>query len=258
MISRNDETGVVCKCKCGVEFVPKDNTSLMLCEPGTDIHKALYEAFDAMLCENCEEKRRKEEKIREYHRHLQIRLREMPQVAAEAGIPPRFRDMTEPFVRWTASFLWQHRKEHLLLSGDTGVGKTSGSCLCALNMLKMLKRVRYTSRAKLTAELVAVKTGKGDAEAFYRKLYYSHDLLIIDEVVGKDKVTDTTKELMARLVDDCYSGECRAKVWLLGNFYEGSIDTLVEDVEPFKRKIFETFNPCVCDVPNRRIIPLEN
>ena len=83
MISRNDETGVVCKCKCGVEFVPKDNTSLMLCEPGTDIHKALYEAFDAMLCENCEEKRRKEEKIREYHRRLQIRLREMPQVAAE-------------------------------------------------------------------------------------------------------------------------------------------------------------------------------
>ena len=69
-----------------------------------------------------------------------------------------------------------------------------------------------------------------------------------DELVGKKgdaALTDSAQELFFNLIDGAYSGERKAKLWILGNFYKGAIDNLVADPEPYKRRIRACFRPAL-------------
>ena len=67
-------------------------------------------------------------------------------------------------------------------------------------------------------------------------------MLIVDEVVGKAHVTDSGQELLFELLESVNSGTCRAKIWLLGNFYAGSIEEIFSDPDPVRRRLAENFH----------------
>ena len=54
-------------------------------------------------------------------------------------------------------------------------------------------------------------------------------------------MTDAEQELYFDLFDSLYSGERTARVWIMGNFFKGAIETLFDDPQPVKRRIEERF-----------------
>ena len=76
-------------------------------------------------------------------------------------------------------------------------------------------------------------------------------MVIIDEVVGKAKVSDSGQELLFDLLEAVNNGECRSRIWLLGNFYTGSIEEIFSDPEPIRRRLAENFE-CIRLVPEEQ------
>ena len=85
---------------------------------------------------------------------------------------------------------------------------------------------------------------------------FSRDLFIIDEVVGKARISESGQELLFEILESVNSGACRSKIWLLGNFYEGSIEDIFSDPEPVRRRLQENFSCAFIDRKKQTITPL--
>ena len=206
---------------------------------------AIRQMYEKLLCPSCiaaNEKAKETEMEQQFQAEL---LSSLDQRLAEAGVPKRFRNMDKPFVRHTAEWIYRNRDKSLLISGMTGTGKTSSACF----VLRLLLRQsyissRYCSRQGLFADYTRAKTTDGDNEYYFLSRLDKLDLLIIDEMVGKKgdaRLSDSAQELFFNLIDGVYSQARDTRVWILGNFYRGAIDNLVDDPEPIKRRIKESF-----------------
>ena len=196
-------------------------------------------------CPKCQE-----EEDRRYEAEFQLHV---PEYIAEAGIPDGYRywrgttlSTVEggPIVKHAAEWVWQHRKDNLLISGKTGMGKSTSACYAAMRLIAAHQIVRYVKLQRLMCEWSEARMSDaayGEQEFFgrFRKL----DLLILDEAVGKVKDTESRREMMIELLDEIASGELKMRLWLLGNFRPGSIDALFgeENREPSLRRIEENF-----------------
>ena len=128
-----------------------------------------------------------------------------------------------------------------MISGRTGVGKSTSACFVALRLLAEGRNVRYVKLRRLLAEWRDARTSdepQGDERFFaaIRRL----DFLIIDEA-DKAKTSESGQEMMYELLDGIYCGELRTHLWLIGNFRSGSLDDIFGDSEPVYRRIEEIF-----------------
>ena len=204
-------------------------------------------------CPQCQFKAEREaEKKREETEEAEYQAR-VPELIADAGIPDGYRYRRDsglstveggPIVEHAASWVWDHRRDNLLLSGKTGMGKSTSACYAAMRLIAEHKRVRYIKLQRLLCEWSEARKNDsvhGEQEFFgrFRRL----DLLILDEVVGKTKDTDSRREMMIELLDEIASGEIKMRLWMLGNYRTNSIDALFgeENREPSRRRIEENF-----------------
>lgn len=235
-----DNTAVFVCPACGKEFTGEysvpDNSFM------AESIKSIYER---QICQEClrieDEKRKNKERARK-QAELDSTLDER---MAKSGVPKRFRSMEKPFVRHAAEWIYQNRGKSLLISGKTGTGKTSSACfVLRLIMRQRFISVRYCSRQELFADYVRAKTVDGDNESYFLSRLDKLDLLIVDEMVGKkgdSRLSPSAQELFFNIIDGVYSQARDTRVWIIGNFYKGAIEGLVDDPEPMKRRIADSF-----------------
>lgn len=188
-----------------------------------------------------------------------------PQRLQESGMPKNYthdRQTNELFVqppkRFAAEFFWRNRNKNLLISGETGTGKSTSACFVATKLLQTGSRIRYRQALELLDEWREAKTSDRNYAVSQMLNFYlnSLDVLIIDELAGKSKITESGQELLFWIIESVYNGSCKAKVWLLGNFYGGSIEDIFPDGEPARRRLAESFK-CVRLTSDEKIADLE-
>ena len=80
-------------------------------------------------------------------------------------------------MRFVAEWIYLHREENLLLSGQTGTGKSTSACFVAVELLKQWKCVNYTSLRGLLDLWRKAKTSEwADAPAALLSLYVEERL----------------------------------------------------------------------------------
>lgn len=208
-------------------------------------------------CPACQEKRDRRQREQLEAQRLREIMNNLPQLIEATGIPKRYR-LQRPPVGFVAEWIYLHHDRNLLLSGQTGTGKSTSACFVAVELLKQDKRIHYTSlRALLDAWRKAKTSDYADAPDALLDRLCRLDVLIIDEMVEKARVSESGQELLFELLERVYNGECRARIWLLGNFYAGSLEAIFDDAEPVRRRLQETFLCGVIDLPNSRITPID-
>lgn len=192
----------------------------------------------------------------------QIR-RNFDRIAENCGLPFHYTHdregnrLTAPPVRFAAEWIWNHRFENLLISGTTGSGKSSGACFAAMQLILQGMNLRYTTLRKLLSEWREAKTSDNEfaADRLIFKIFHL-DFFIIDEFIGKARVTESGQELLFELLEGVNSGECRSRIWILGNFYAGSIEETFSDPDPVRRRLQENFSCVLLDKANQNVKPL--
>lgn len=221
-------------------------------------HQAFANYYeDHRRCPKClAEFARRCEEQKDRQRQLE-RLAQLSRLKMESGIPEHYA-LSKPPVRFVAEWIYHHRDRNLLLSGRTGTGKSTSACFVAVELLKQGKRISYTSlRALLDGWRKAKTSDWADAPDALLEHLCRLDVLIVDEMVEKARVSESGQELLFELLERVYNGECRARVWLLGNFYAGSLEEIFDDAEPVRRRLQESFLCGVIDLPNSRINPID-
>lgn len=178
-------------------------------------------------------------------------LLNLPSLYSEANLPPRLIfDKGDIPVRTVANWIWQRKDKNILLSGITGVGKSTSAVSCLARIIKyMHKRVYYTDfQALLTkwrmAKMGDVKRNYDPVDAF-KNLYSSYDVLCIDELCGKGRMSEAGEELLYDFLNGVNNGTFKARLWLLGNMRGKTLQTMFNDYEAVKRRLAESF---VCGV----------
>lgn len=176
------------------------------------------------------------------------KIKGLPLSMQEYGFPPRYiydRNtgalLTKPPVRFVAEWVWNRRYCNLLLSGKTGTGKTTSAAIVAQKQILSGTTFRYSSYSSILTLWRNARKADTDRTAELFRHLQATDCLIIDEVVGKARITESGQEFLFELLEQINNGKFRTKVWLLGNFYGGSLDELFADPEPAKRRIQENF-----------------
>ena len=202
------------------------------------------------LCPACEDLHRKETKRAAMLEHRKQFLQHLPQRLLDAGFKQNYiADRTTgklfrtPPVKFVAQWIWDRDMSHLLISGVTGSGKsTSAGYIAARLMLEGKSLAYYTMPDLLAQWRNARRSDRLDADsALLHRLCRSVDITIIDEVIGKAPVSESGQELLFRILEAVNNGEATARIWLMGNFYTGSIANTFADPDPVLRRLQENF-----------------
>ncbi len=237
--------------KCGAMFEVPDYRRDSMAE----ILDQMYR--EKRYCPACNAAREEEEE-------QQIWLSRLPMLVAQAGIPEHYSHdratgelFRTPPVEFAAKWIMDHRDRNLLISGITGCGKSTSACFVAARELAEHHQCRYVKLRKLLAEWREAKTS--DTSYASEKLLteiFRQDLYIIDEFVGKARITESGQELLFEILEAVNSGECQARMWLLGNFYAGSIEQIFNDPDPLRRRLQENFVCAVIDREKQTVNPI--
>lgn len=209
---------------------------------------ALMELFP--ICPECAKKEEAKCKAAEETRRKREIACEIEKLWHLSGIPPGYRflrqngnEIAAPLVPGVAAWISRYANRNILLSGATGTGKSTSAVFCAGAMIRQRRRVRYCKLHRMLSEWREAKTGtERRADEIFFENIGKLDLLIIDEAVGKAKMTDSGQDMMFELLDRICTGEIPGtRVWLLGNFHPGSIVELFGDCEPVLRRLQENF-----------------
>jgi DNA replication protein DnaC len=211
--------------------------------------EVLHQIYDSMPCPECERKIR----FAKVEEQKQIREAELAQSLSvrmkKAGFAELFQNIETPFIRSAAEWIYRNRFDNLLISGETGTGKTSGAAFVLRYMMRSATPfVMYRTWQQLHAELLAAKKSDSDSEMRFLQRIDHLDYLVIDELVarrGVAKLSPTGQDLLFNIVDGAYSGSRNTRVWILGNFYKGSIDQILDDPLPVRRRLQESFKLAV-------------
>ena len=243
---------------CGTMFLVEDFRN-------GSFEEALRNMYErSRHCPACAERIKQEEERRELEAHKAEIIAKLPQLLESAGVEYLYchdrasgQLFVEPPCRFVAEWIYLHRRENLLISGITGTGKSTSACFVAMKLIAEERRVRYTSLRRLLAEWRAAKTSDVDfaAEKMLRGIF-TKDIYIIDEVIGKARVSESGQELLFEILESVNSGACSARIWLLGNFYTGSIEEIFSDPEPVRRRLQENFTCVVIDKTKQSVRPI--
>ena len=227
---------IQCVCSCGLEFdLPEF--------PG--LQEAWLQEGAARLqrCPECTEKMKKLTYEREMKEHVEYYNAIVQRKIEEICTPENFRDMQAPPVRYVAEWIWENRDQSILLKGPTGSGKTTSALFVARKYVERNNNVQYTTLRQLLAVWVEAKKDDRPAVATNAVLnrISRFDVFIIDEVINKCVISLSGQELLFELIDAFYSGERKTRLWLLGNFQQGSLEQIFADAAPVYRRLRECF-----------------
>lgn len=159
----------------------------------------------------------------------------------EAGVPESYRVATPPVPK-VADFLHRHIGENILLSAPSGAGKSTSAGYVARGLIRDGRKVRYMTLADLLDEWRDARCSDHpmSVKSFLSYLEW-RDVLIIDEAADKTVSTASAQECMFRLLEDVSNGACKARLWLLGNYYKGAIEDVFGNGEAARRRLNENF-----------------
>lgn len=193
------------------------------------IRASLIEMSKALICDDCLKSVEHEEREKR-EAEWQAKL---PELYRRAGIPLAFTVMETAPRQDAARWIWNHRRENLLICGDTGTGKTTSVCRVLMRMVQNGASVRYMTFRRLIDELRNRKMSRpADEDISQVDLYFDklrrHEAVCIDEIVGKVKGGDGVAEAMFDLIDRAYAGES-GPLWLVGNVRDKSMEAIFEE-----------------------------
>lgn len=209
---------------------------------------SFYES--SRFCPTCENQIQIEAELAEAEARKARLQHTFPKRLIDSGMPEKYTHdrntgslFVEPPKRFSAEFFWKNRKTNLLISGESGTGKSTSACFVATKLLQAGESIRYRQAFQLLDEWREVKRSDNPyAVSSFLNFYLNLDLLIIDELAGKQNITASGQELLYHLLESAYNGSCKAKIWLLGNFYGGSIEDIFPDGGPARRRLAEAFH----------------
>ena len=255
----NDPGKILIDCsQCGNMFPVDDFRSDEL----EDVTRQAYELY--RLCPDCESQKTKLQQEAEAQARREEFEAKLPELLIQSGIGHNYsHDRTtgklfkEPPCRYLAEWIFRNRNRNLLISGTTGTGKSTSAAFIAAMLIRDGKAVVYTTLRKLLSDWKTAKTSDRDfAPELFLKTIFRSDLFIIDEFVGKSKISESGQELLFELLESVNSGNCSAKIWLMGNFFGGSIETIFSDPQPVRRRLQENFSCVYADKKTQTINPL--
>lgn len=193
------------------------------------LRQSLVCMTEALICDDCSKKAEQEEnELREAE--WQKRL---PELYHEAGIPYGFTVMEKAIRQDAAKAIWNHRNENILITGESGAGKTTCVCRVLMRLVQNGANVKYMSFRRLLDNVRNRRMMKpSDDDINQVDLYYDglfrHDFLVIDEIIGKVKGNEMATETLFDIIDQAYAGR-RCALWLVGNVREQSMEMLFGD-----------------------------
>lgn len=250
MITHLEGNTAYLQCECGNEF-----TYSPLPEEA-DLREIVLDSIGGGKCEQCREREKREAEEAKRRAYLEEVKRTLPERIAAIGIPAKL-NLPEPPVRFVAEWLWNNRRSHILLSGATGAGKSTGAADVAKKLTeRCAAKVRYyPTPRKLLSEWRAAKTSKQPlADEHFLLELSSLDVLIVDELINKATITQGGQEILYELIDGAYNGNRKTRIWFLGNFYRGSIQEIFTDPAPVLRRLRDVFTTAV--IVNGTIRPI--
>ena len=206
--------------RCGRMFAVDDFRQAEYCAEALGVYYEQNRHCDcciAILQAEAEEKKR------------QARIAELqctfPERLKRSGLPDLYTHdretgelFTQPPKRKVAEFIYLNRHCNLLISGETGTGKSTSACFIAARLLMPGGKIKYYRLSQLLSEWREARRSDLPyaAENLVSRLL-SQDVLLLDEVAGKAKISESGQELMFELVERICNGESRTKLWMLGN-----------------------------------------
>ena len=190
-------------------------------------------------CPECEIVREERKRKREDEEYEKEKLRIYTENMAQSGIPEEYRVLLPP-IPAVSDWIEKNANRNILLHGQTGAGKSTSAGYMGRIMISAGKRVRWYALSAFLDEWREARKSD-DTDAVERMFRYLErlDVLILDEC-DKPINTDSTHECMFRLIEDASNGNSRAKIWMFGNFYKGSIEAIFGNGEAARRR----FNQC--------------
>lgn len=195
-----------------------------------------------MICKECAARKADEERQRQAEQRREEFRQSLPSRLEAIGLPARYA-LDSPPVPFAAEWILANQESNLVLSGITGSGKSTSAGYAARRLTAAgYINIRYYSLRRLLAEWKIAKTSDNTfaAETFVRTLGRL-DVLIVDEFINKAAITPSGQELLYELIDGAYNWGQRCRVWLLGNFYKGSVAEMFDDPQPVLRRFRESF-----------------
>jgi DNA replication protein DnaC len=191
-------------------------------------------------CPDCHKKFLEKQEAETAARLRQEREERIRRNLDEAGMPDKY-FLISPYVPSVAEWLSARFDANILLHGATGAGKSTSAGYCARQCLLRGFRVRWYSLSVLLDAWRAARCSGNALDVPYLFRYLeSLDLLILDEC-DKPVNTDSTQEMMFRLLEDVANGSSHAHVWMLGNWYRNSIEDIFGNGAAARRRFDEAF-----------------
>ena len=214
-------------------------------------------------CPACEEKRRMETEKKALEDAKKKRYRELPaELINKCNLPANYildrntkRLFSTPPKKHVAEYIWENQERNMLISGITGSGKSTSVGYVATRLTLQNKKISYcTLQQLLTKWRDARRSDHAGADMMLLNQCFRNDVFIIDEVIGKSKISESGQELLFAILEAVNAGCCHAKIWLLGNFFTGSISQIFDDPEPVLRRLQENFT--IARIDKKQIIPI--
>lgn len=225
--------------ECNSEFEAEYNL------PENDFADAIRCFYDRLTCQACSDAREARTKEEFSANRKQYLIETLEDRLAKTGLPEKFRSLITPPCRPGAEWIYRNRRNSLLISGETGTGKTSSAGFVMKILLQEQPyRILYRNFQNICAEFIQSKVSSLDSEIEFFRRIDSLDYLVIDEIIGKrgdGKMTPSQQDLFFSIIDGVYSQSRKTRVWLLGNFYDGSIEDALNDPDPVRRRLQESF-----------------